>query len=1338
MTCEYTIPAAGITLVGKPALKAWLAAGGLAQVLPERAMAAGIRVAQPRSRAGRAEIESMVAGIQTGWDNGPRVVIAADMNDPAIPQRVRDEDQKQRSAGATGEPEGFYYQGTVYLNASELATPQDAARVLFHEALGHYGLRGVFGESLAPILQNVATLRRAEVLAKAKAYGLDPSKPGELLAAAEEVLAEMAQTKPDAPLVQRLLAAIRTWLREHVPGFKNLALSDAEIIRDYLQPARAFVERGAQAGRDLAAPAFSRLQGRTTVDPETGFPEFENDRVRLAFPIEAERFEIIPQDGEKVLRYAIMPAQGFDVLGHTDLLVKDGRPVSLLDIEVYKDSGTGRRGGVGRATVEAALAAAGGDLNISNIVPEARAFWERLGIPEQNVEGAYDGTLNPETYRGGAGEGARGAARGGQAADAAADEGEVRFSRAKPAEPQGLVLPEQGLLDRVQAAVQDNMNRVRQVQERIQKLIGRKLPEVANYYGAEANRPGRIAARLEDAKTRLTGPLMEKLAKSGHSQAELSELLHAMHAQERNERIATINPDMPDGGSGMTNAEAAAILEKYRGNRVLHQLASDARAIARQTLDLKLAYGLIDADTHKALSEIYENYVPLKGDGEFGPKIKRAMGHEAREEHILENIARDYDQAVVVGEKNLARQSLLAMVLQNPDQELWTVGMPPRGRFIAGKTYEVRRNGKTEATFSSAPQVSAFLEGKGAEAGQYEVVDSGGERVQQFVKPLQDNEVMVYVDGRPVRIQIHGDDTLARQLRPLDQGRMNPILEGMRSLNRYLSKIYTGYNPSFIIRNTVRDAITGTVNMLGNEGAAITAKAWANYPAAVAAMGKFAATGQAPDGKTGRYLQEYRANGGKTGASWMSDLEEHGKTLERMFEDAYGARGYLRDGKKLAAAKVAGRKIVGGMAHVVEIGNQATENGLRLALFMAMRDSGATAGQAAQAAKSVTVDFDRKGAMTGALGAIYLFFNPAVQGTANALKTLVKGEHKQEAWAALGALALLGLYAAGQGMDDDRDRWLGEKWQTRSKNLILKVGDKHLQVPMSQEFAPFYAFGAAMAEAMRGESKMAAAGRMMASFLDAYFPLQGFYDYDSDNHAMDAVSSAIPTVIKPSFQSAVNRNSFGSQIVPENEFTKDRPDNLKMARGTKNTAYDTAAQAIAGAGEALGEGKYENGLTKVSPETLKHFWRTYTGGLGQFLTDAAGVARMTAEDAGQVASSDVPIVKDFLKDNDVKAVRGRFYDQVKEAKAAAEEFRQAKKAGDGEAIDKIMERPERAELLGLDRLIRHTQAAAAKLRDQAVDINADQSMAPAQKREALKELERQEEEIYRAALQAFK
>jgi Large polyvalent protein associated domain 38/ADP-Ribosyltransferase in polyvalent proteins len=1364
MVCVYSF-ANGDVITGKPALKAYLTAN-LASLLPARAAKAPAfkrspvqAATSPDVQAAIQRVEQVVANQTERWANSPRVIVAADMNDPRVPRAVReDEARQQAEAKARGEvlgdSRGFWHDGNVYLLAAHLPTDMDASRVLFHEGLGHLGLRGVFGEGLNAVLQQIVALRKAEVIAKAKSYGLDVTNEEDMLHAAEEVLASMAETTPQIGFVKRAIAAIRSWLRQNVRRLSDIELSDAEIIRSYILPARAFVEQGAQAGRAMAGKtAFSRAPGVQTDAFKRWFGDSKvvnakGEPLVMYHGTDADIATFKPKDGMIFVtadpnfaeEYTTTTIDSLDKSGGQPNIIpvfvkaenpfdyenpehfaalqqyeKDNRYTERSISHYVNDTKRGDYEAIESRKMQDAIKAMGHD---GFYVREAGRQVKNLGVfrPEQ-IKSATgnNGNFDPANP-------------------------DIRHNRAPaPATPAdtGLTLPEPGLLRRVQATIQDNMNRVRQVQERIEKLVGSALPEYADYYGAEANRPGRIAARLEDFEKTMTAPLMKKLAKSGHTSEQLSELLHAQHAQERNEIVAKINPDMPDGGSGMTNAEAAAILARNRTNRELLDLAEEARAIAKATLELKLAYGLIDIETFDTLATVYKNYVPLKGDGEYGPKVKRAMGHDERDEHILENLARDYQQAVVAGEKNLARQSLLAMVLENPDPELWTVGVPPKGRYVAGTIFTITKGGTEVATFSSQAQVNAFLEAKGTQAGQYEVMVDG-ERVREFAKPLQDNEVMVYVDGKPVRIQINGDEHLARQLRPLDQGKMNPILEFMRGMNRYLSKIYTGYNPAFIIKNTARDAMTGTINILGNEGAGTALKAWANYPAAMKALSIYAAKGAVPTGDTGKMLQEYRQFGGKTGASYMSDLEEQGKTLQRMFDDAYGATGYLADGKPGKAALIAGRKIVGGMAHTIEVLNQATENGLRLALFMAMRQQGVSPGEAAQAAKSVTVDFDRKGSLTPALGAIFLFFNPAVQGTANALKTLVKGNHKAQAWTALGALAVLGAYAAGQGMDEDKDRWLGEGWESRSKNLILNVGNARIKVPLSMEFSPFYAFGLAMAEAKRGESKLKAAGHIVSSFLDAYFPLQGFYSSESDNHGLDAVSSVIPTVIKPAYQIATNRNSFGSQVVPDSELTKDRPDNLKMFKGTKGSAYDAAAQGIAAAGEALGAGRYENDITKVSPETLKMLWRTYTGGLGQFVTDAAGFANVAAQDGANVEASDMPIVKDFLKPNDVKPIRGRFYDLTKDARAAAEEFKQAKKAGDGEAMDKIMDKPEKAELLGLDRLIKSTTKAAGAIRDEMVDINGDKDLSLAEKRAKLKELEREEEAIYRDAIEAFR
>ena len=128
--------------------------------------------------------------------------------------------------------------------------------MLFHEALGHHGLRSVFGKKLNSILNRIAMARKSEVDAKMAQYGLKGISKVDRLTAAEEILAEMAQTKPNIGFVREAIAAIRTWLRENIPGFKNLELTDDEIIRSYIVPARNFVERRVPSRSVCSRPAW--------------------------------------------------------------------------------------------------------------------------------------------------------------------------------------------------------------------------------------------------------------------------------------------------------------------------------------------------------------------------------------------------------------------------------------------------------------------------------------------------------------------------------------------------------------------------------------------------------------------------------------------------------------------------------------------------------------------------------------------------------------------------------------------------------------------------------------------------------------------------------------------------------------------------------------------------------------------------------------------------------------------------------------------------------------------------------------------------------------------------
>ena len=123
------------------------------------------------------EVRAHVDSITAQWKRAPEVIVANSMQDDVIPEAVRQHDQTMKSRGATGEPEGFIYQGKVYLIAGQLDSLQDVSRTLFHEALGHHGLHGVFGGLLDTNLIELAALRRKEIVAKGQVYGLLPKLP---------------------------------------------------------------------------------------------------------------------------------------------------------------------------------------------------------------------------------------------------------------------------------------------------------------------------------------------------------------------------------------------------------------------------------------------------------------------------------------------------------------------------------------------------------------------------------------------------------------------------------------------------------------------------------------------------------------------------------------------------------------------------------------------------------------------------------------------------------------------------------------------------------------------------------------------------------------------------------------------------------------------------------------------------------------------------------------------------------------------------------------------------------------------------------------------------------
>ena len=139
---------------------------------------------------------------------------------------------------------------------------------------------------------------------------------------------------------------------------------------------------------------------------------------------------------------------------------------------------------------------------------------------------------------------------------------DVSFSRAKPARADAAdwQTPSASTWDDLTYKLQDKHVDTKRVLESV-RATGKAIGDDLDVYLQEELYHGRAAKRTEDFVTQEIEPLMQYMASAALKMPDVEEYLHARHAREANRVIAERNPDLPDGGSGMTNAEADAVLK---------------------------------------------------------------------------------------------------------------------------------------------------------------------------------------------------------------------------------------------------------------------------------------------------------------------------------------------------------------------------------------------------------------------------------------------------------------------------------------------------------------------------------------------------------------------------------------------------------------------------------------------------------------------------------------------------------------------------------------------------------------------------------------------------------
>jgi hypothetical protein len=1227
-------------------------------------------------------IQSHVDRITNGWVNAPKVNVVFDMSDMRIPENVRNENERQLSQGAQGQPEGFYVGGNAYIVASEMRSIKDVERVLFHEVLGHSGLRGAFGDALKPMLDTIAVGRKKEVVAKAKEYGLNIDNEKDSRIAAEEVLAELAQTKPELGIVKRAIAAIRKWLRDNIPYFKDMQLSDNEVVNSFILPARRFIEKGGktQSVKDMVmafnrkyddvsfsksnqteTESFKKWFGDSKVVDEHGRPlvvyhgtnKTENGNAFNSFDTySSAKYGLMGQGsyftdnsniageyttkgkGESPSIYSLYlsiknpidmdakanPSEWMEAFNDDDYSIEDyhsggtsneswyrAAEEMVMDMSVPSYEGADIMQGGLRSMGYDGITHVGGGRHVDSKGVKHKVY---VAFESEQIKSAIGntGSFSPNNDS-------------------------ILFSRGQQRlQPEWESLNDSTLLDDLVYKFQDKHKDLKDVIKAI-KNTGTEIADRFNTYLQEELYHGRVAKRTQDFIESELEPLLKKLSDSGIPMADFEHYLWARHAEERNAQIAKVNPDMPDGGSGLTNAEAKAYLSGIDDNAKanLEKIADMVDAINKRSRQLLVEYGIEDMDTAMKMESAYQHYVPLMrdemekgfggGTGQGfsikGNSTKRAMGSNKAVVDILANIAQQREKFIVRGEKNRVATALVGLAKLNPNDEFWKVDTPPTIRFINKTTGLVDE--MTDPSYKSRDNVVIAR-----------ILDKNGKVQERSV-------VFNEYDKRAARMAV--------SLKNLDMDGMEEWVGRIGTITRYFASVNTQYNPLFGVVNIMRDVQSAALNLsstpLANDKVEVLAQTGSALKGIYQVL-RGSRKGKEVHNRWADLWEEFQREGGQTGyRELFRTTKDRADNLNKVVDPTWWRKTkwgkvvslnneYLANAEQFAASSV-GKPLFDWL----EDYNDTLENSVRLSAYKVALDKGLSKQQAASLAKNLTVNFNRKGASGARMGAFYAFFNASVQGTARIGETMFKdgklslaGKRIISGGVMLGIIQALAL----SGFDDDDPPQF-----ERDRNMIIPIGDhKYIKIPMPLGFHVIPSTSRILTEYIMNGGKQTPEmiAHLGSLFADSFNPVGG-------SSSLTQILS--PTVTDPIVSISENQDFAGRQIYQKDFNSLDPTPGFKRAKDTATKVSTFLAEII---NKVSGGTDYQPGIVSPTPDQIDYLIGQAFGGVGREAMKIENFATSSI-DGTDLPTYKIPLVGKFYGNTKQQSSEGAaFYRNI--------------------------------------------------------------------------------------------
>jgi len=716
----------------------------------------------------------------------------------------------------------------------------------------------------------------------------------------------------------------------------------------------------------------------------------------------------------------------------------------------------------------------------------------------------------------------------------------------------------------------------------------------------------------------------------------VNDYLYALHAPDVNAYVKSQDPKV-ENGSGHTDQWAKEMLDDFKEMPASKKAAFEAianlnRNMNKWRIDLLVESGLWSRAKADKLTKLYPNYVPLRG---LPAEIERAMG-QAGGRGVLKGVAPMADgkrrkgrksaaqdvmaqnfaitlNAIVNAERNNATQQLWKMAESNPDPKFWE--LDPH--------YERKK-------------------------------DATGETEFDYEESRQRNVVPVYRDGEKhyIKFKTEMGKRISDSIKGMTEEQNNAFIRSLGKLNRALGAMITTYSPEFMLTNFTRDYLHAVIQSFGRDGAGTARKVLTNTPQALIAL---FANEKVPN-EWGKWKNKYFEAGGKIG--FIQSIE---------FRDF--AQKFSEEIKDLQRSNADPRKMIRKMAGFMEKANELVENSTRISYFRALVENGMAVDKAAQKAKDLTVNFNRKGEWKW-LSSVWLFANASIQGIQNVASLFTDKDPAVRKRAYAGAAALL---AAGATIsllnhilagDDDNGRngYENIPEYVKTNNMIICLGDsKAITIPLPHGWKAIYNAGRLAMDLGMGEhfGALDFSAAMAENIISAFNPFGS--DIDPADPAGSIVGLAMPAALKPISDIDRNKDFAGRKIVPESSYST-KPDSQRYFAGVNPIirTITTKANEWTGGSESIA------GAIDVSPETIEHVFNGYTGGMGRIAQQITGMI-VTIADGKLPEARQVPFYRRYKFQNHEAADRGTMSEIRKQTQQTYNEYKRLVHKDKGEA-----------------------------------------------------------------------